>query len=177
VGRKLLLGAAAFTVVLSGCTPQEIDAWLAWHNNDPEEAQAWLARPEVQHDLMNDWDQDGVVEPDPAPAVRLDNAQQLTTPGAPDGMSDCDEMMYYANQVGLPSGFRSIGWRESNCRNEDGVRTSCCHGYWQIHEMHFPIPECGAYSASDVNSDNPDDKRRQACAAKWLYDQVGFSAW
>ena len=66
-------------------------------------------------------------------------------------------MMFYARQFGLPAQFERIGWRESNCRNEDGVRTSCCHGYWQLHRMHFPMPECEA--------------------AKQLYDAAGMSPW
>lgn len=103
-------------------------------------------------------------------------------PYAPFGLSDCEEMRFYANQFGLPLRFDAIGWRESNCRNEDGVRTSCCHGYWQLHQMHFrpgnKIDQvCGADSYEDVNSDNPLDKQRQACSAKQLFDVVGFSAW
>lgn len=104
-------------------------------------------------------------------------------PYAPFGMSDCEEMMFYARQFGLPASFQPIGWRESNCRNEDGVRTSCCHGYWQLHEMHFRNhPEiygrnCQAWTYQDVNSDNPLDKQRQACSAKQLYDAAGTSPW
>ena len=126
------------------------------------------------------------------PAERLDPV--VTTPVwpvgiwnqpyAPFGLSDCEEMLFYARQFGLPDSFSTrIGWRESNCRNEDGVHTSCCWGYFQLHEMHFRNhPEiygriCGAYSYQDVNSDNPLDKQRQACSAKQLYDAVGMSAW
>jgi hypothetical protein len=89
-------------------------------------------------------------------------------------------MSWYRQRAGLPAAFDRIGWRESNCRNEDGVRTSCCHGYWQLHRMHMGGKfgeRCGAWSVNDINSDTPDDKRRQACAAKLLYDMVGLSAW
>lgn len=102
---------------------------------------------------------------------------------APDGLDDCDEMNWYRIDAGLPERFSGIGWRESNCRNEDAVRTSCCHGYWQMHMMHFNGSGviygvyCGAYSYHDVNSDTPEDKKRQACAAKALHDEVGISAW
>lgn len=99
-------------------------------------------------------------------------------PYAPFGLDACDEMMYYANQFGLPGQFEGIGWRESNCRNEDGVRTSCCHGYWQMHQMHFPIPHCEAWSYRDVNSNDPLEKQKQACATKYLYDKAGgMSPW
>lgn len=104
---------------------------------------------------------------------------------APEGLSDCDEMSWYRQAVGLPSRFDGIGWRESNCRNEDGVHTSCCWGWWQLnvrlhlqdHRLVGRYHDCGVYSSNDVNSDNPGDKMRQACAAKALYDTVGLSAW
>ena len=108
-----------------------------------------------------------------------------TQPAAPSFASDCDEMSWYRARVGLPARFDQIGWRESNCRNEDGVHTSCCHGWWQLnvslhlrdHRLADRYAACGIDSYTDVNSDNPDDKRRQACAAKALYDVVGLSAW
>lgn len=104
-------------------------------------------------------------------------------PYAPFGLTDCEEMMYYARQFGLPDAFQPLGWRESNCRNEDGVRTSCCYGYWQLHAMHFRNhPDiygrvCDAWSYEDVNSDTALDKQRQACSAKQLYDAAGLSPW
>ena len=166
---KRVAATAVALIALTGCTRQEIATWVAWADEAPEAAAVYANRPDVQESLIHDTDQDGVIEPDAPPAPAGESA--------PVGLSDCAEMMWYANQVGLPARFESIGWRESNCRNEDGVRTSCCYGYWQLHQMHFPIPECGVNSASDVNSDTDGDKRRQACAAKWLYDQVGMSAW
>lgn len=105
--------------------------------------------------------------------------------GAPDGLSNCDEMHWYRVNAGLPSAFDGIGWRESNCRNEEGVHTSCCWGYWQLNvALHLRdgrlagrYHDCGVYSRFDVDSDTPGDKRRQACAAKALYSVVGMSAW
>lgn len=99
--------------------------------------------------------------------------------------NDCDEMHWYRANAGLPARFDGIGWRESNCRNEDGVHTSCCYGWWQLnvglhlrdHRLAGRYHDCGVYSYTDVNSDTPGDKRRQACAAKALYDVVGISAW
>lgn len=104
---------------------------------------------------------------------------------APPGLSDCDEMTWYRIDAGLPAAFDGIGWRESNCRNEDAVRTFCCHGYWQLytslhlrdHRLAPRMAACGVSSHYDLNSDTPEDKKRQACAAKALYDVVGTSPW
>ena len=116
----------------------------------------------------------------PAPPAGLWGA-----PFAPAGLSNCDEMSFYRQQWGLPAQFDQIGWRESNCRNEDGVHTSCCWGYWQLwvsyhlqdHRLVNKYHACGVWSHHDLNSDTPIEKQRQACAARSLYDVVGLSAW
>lgn len=116
-----------------------------------------------------------------ATAVRLDPPP----PTVPTFADDCDEMSYYRAGVGLPAVFDRLGWRESNCRNEDGVRTSCCHGWWQLSinlflrdaRMSRRLADCGVTSAADVNSDTAADKLRQACAARALYDLEGLAPW
>jgi hypothetical protein len=136
----------------------------------------------------------------PAPirqAERLGSVQ-LTEPPAPPaptttvvsdrpppGLDDCAEFSWYRQRAGLPAWFDRIAWRESNCRNEDGVRTFCCHGYLQLYiSLHVrdhrlgPLYEkCGVDSADDVNSDTHEDKRRHLCAAAALYSVVGDEAW
>lgn len=104
---------------------------------------------------------------------------------APEGLSNCQEMSWYRQRAGLPARFDAIGYRESRCTNRDDVRTSCCHGYWQLsiavhlrdHRLADDYHRCGVWSYADVNSDTPADKLRQACAAKALFDTVGWSAW
>jgi hypothetical protein len=122
-----------------------------------------------------------------APAVRLDPPASVESlPAvAPEGLTDCAEMSWYRQRAGLPARFDQLGWRESNCRNEDGVRTSCCYGWWQLnvglhlrdHRLTDRYRTCGVNSYTDVNSDTPGDKLRQACAARALFDVVGYSAW
>lgn len=115
--------------------------------------------------------------PDPVPAQ--------TVQYAPPGLSNCDEMHWYRVDAGLPARFDSLGWRESNCRNEEGVHTFCCWGYWQLYtSLHLKdnrlapkMHACGVYSRFDLDSDTPGDKKRQACAAKALYDQEGYAPW
>ena len=123
-----------------------------------------------------------------APAERLDPP---TTPPlvvestTPTFANDCAEMSWYRQRAGLPARFDQLGWRESNCRNEDGVHTGCCVGWWQLnvslhlrdHRLIGAYHACGVWSAGDVNSDTPEDKQRQACAAAALFGVVGYSAW
>jgi len=106
-------------------------------------------------------------------------------PFAPADWTGCLEMEFYRRQAGLPDRFDSLGWRESNCRNEDGVRTGCCHGYWQMwtdlhlrdHRLAPLMADCEITGPQDLNSDDPLEKQKQACAAKALYDVVGLQAW
>jgi hypothetical protein len=119
-----------------------------------------------------------VVAPPPPPTTVL-------SPYAPVGLSDCDEMNWYRANVGLPEAFSGIGWRESNCRNEDAVRTFCCHGWWQMytslhlrdHRLAPRMEACGVRSEQDLNSDTPEDKLRQACAAFALWELDGTYPW
>lgn len=106
-------------------------------------------------------------------------------PFAPEGLSDCEEMAFYRIQAGLPDRFQQLGWRESNCRNEEGVRTFCCYGYWQMYfTMHVSDHQggqvyvrCEVDEVSDYNGDTPLDKQKQACTAKGIFELVGYSAW
>lgn len=130
-------------------------------------------------------------------ATRMMNAHQVTPtvlpsptglnglPFAPEGLSDCAEATFYRQQAGLPDAFDALIWRESNCRNEDSVRTFCCHGYLQLyvslhlkdHRLVDGYHACGVFSAADMNSDVPIEKQRSLCAAKVLYDVNGLSPW
>jgi hypothetical protein len=97
--------------------------------------------------------------------------------------SDCAEMSWYRARAGLPARFDQIGWRESNCRLETGVRTSCCVGWLQLnvglhlrdHRLVDRYHACGVWSYRDA--DGPGDESRHMCAAKALFDVVGYSAW
>lgn len=116
----------------------------------------------------------------PAPVVGL-----WGQPFAPTGLSDCDEMNFYRRQWGLPDAFSGLGWRESNCLNQEDVKTYCCYGYWQLyfsqhqadHRMRPRYEACGIYSIYDYNGDSPLDKQKQACGAKSLFDVEGFRPW
>jgi hypothetical protein len=125
-----------------------------------------------------------------APAVRTGNSVQETETLPPPPVitiptfaDNCSEMSWYRQLVGLPARFDSLGWRESNCRQEIGVRTSCCVGWWQLnaslhvrdHRLRDRYAACGVYGNSNV--DGPEDKLRHACATKALYDVMGYSPW
>lgn len=105
---------------------------------------------------------------------------------APPGLSGCDEFRWYRQAFGLPAVFDGIAWRESNCRQELGVHTSCCWGWLQLNVAvhladHRLGPRyrnnCGVYSRYDVDGPEPADKWRHVCAAAQLYEVEGLSPW
>lgn len=101
-------------------------------------------------------------------------------PFAPEGLIGCREMQWYMEQFGLPDHFLEVGMRESSCRNWVTSPTGCCHGYWQIHELHIDaghLDHCGVEKVSDMKDDTPLSKQKQACAAQAVYIIQGPSAW
>lgn len=129
-------------------------------------------------------------------ATRMNNAHPVDPPDptglnglpfAPEGLSNCDEMSFYRQQAGLPDKFDALGYRESRCRNEDGVRTFCCYGYWQNYiSSHLSrysayrqkiIDVCQVRGADDINSDNPLEKQKQACVTAVVYSISGYAPW
>jgi hypothetical protein len=107
-------------------------------------------------------------------------------PFAPGGLSNCQEARFYANQFSLPLAFDSIIWRESNCRQELGVHTSCCWGYLQLdislhlsdHRIGWRYRQnCGVHARTDADGPEPIEKQKHMCAAKQLYDVMGYSPW
>lgn len=129
----------------------------------------------------------GITATQPAVRTSIPTITEPTTVPiqyAPEGLSNCDEMQWYRIDAGLPERFDAIGWRESNCRNEESVHTFCCWGYWQLYvSLHLSgslgskMNDCGVYSRFDLDSDTPEDKKRQACATKVLYDANGLAPW
>lgn len=138
------------------------------------------------------------------PALRLNPPPQQEfglngLPFAPDGLDNCQEMVFYMQQAGLPDRFddsgrhsrwtRSdgFGWRESKCNNSAISQTGCCGGYWQEYiSSHLSrgsayreriIDECQVNEMNDIKGDSPLQKQRQACVTKVVFDISGFSPW
>lgn len=124
-------------------------------------------------------------------AVRLHNAYQETPlPPPPEvlnpnRLTGCDELNWYRQNVGLPIIFNSLGYRESNCRND--VRTFCCFGYWQLYINLFLQSnssyqdrikkECLVNSVIDIYGLSDEQKYKQACVTYVVYSISGLVPW
>lgn len=139
----------------------------------------------------------------PSPALREDVVPTTVAPTgilglplAPVDLDRCQTMNFYRIQFGLPDRFsdqprqpvvsfgaQGLGWRESNCRNDVTSSTGCCVGYWQLHSIvfrdHRTIPGMERCTATwlNVRGTDPLSQQRQACAAKVLFDAVGYQPW
>lgn len=118
---------------------------------------------------------------------------------APEGLDDCQQMVFYMQQAGLPDRFDDsgrhsmwvhsdgIGWRESKCNNNALSPNGCCGGYWQNYiRSHLSsqskyrdriINECQVTAMNDIRGDSPLQKQRQACVTKVVFDISGYSPW
>lgn len=140
----------------------------------------------------NGLEEDGVVGPITGESlgIRLGSLQVTVPPSPPEppgGLSRCDEMSWYRQQAGLPEIFDSIGWRESNCKNDAPptlAAAACCRGWWAIHRSNIRAPgyssgakACGITTESDYYGTSVEQKKASACFAKVLYDVSGMTPW
>jgi len=171
---KRIAALAALILITTGCTWQEINTWVAWNNEAPEAAQAYIQRPEVVESLTQDWDHDGVIETESlAPAERID------TPSAPSisGSSSngrCTGIIDALSQLSPGwdvNRMASIAYRESRC--QPGASNSCCSGLFQVHRIWIPeAGECGVNSRDDLY-----DPWKNICTAAIIYRNQGMGAW
>lgn len=117
-------------------------------------------------------------------AVRGEQTQVQPAPASAPALTGCDEMSAIRQAVGLPENMDAIGYRESRCRNDVVSSTGCCVGYFQIHTGNFTAPgyrdgirACGVTSRSDILGNSDEQKQKNACVAKVLYDVSGMSPW
>ena len=137
-------------------------------------AMAGVSMPATVTEVAVRGEQVQIIAPPPPPA-----------PFDPATLDDCDEARWYADEHGLPALFDRIIWRESNCRQEIGVRTSCCVGWLQLnadlhvrdHRLREPYKACGVFGNSDVDGPEPVEKRQHMCAATALWRLLGTQPW
>jgi len=178
----VVFAIATLVVLTSGCTQEQMAAWMAWRAEDPVGAAEYLAHPDVQHHLINDWDHDGLVEPDPtipppAPARERSTSSQAA-PSQSSSVSSSGNSC--TGLIGTLSAY-SPGWdvnrmaqiayRESRC--QASASNSCCTGVLQIHQIWIPkAGECGVYSRADLT-----DPSKNVCVAAIIYRTQGIGAW
>jgi len=133
-----------------GCTPEQVQDWVEWHDQDPVAAEEFANLPAVQDLLRLDTDQVGVVEPD-APERSEPQAARSSGGGGGnsvwDRLAQCESGGNWAINTGngysgglqfLPSTWRAYGGsgsahnasREEQIRVAENVRDDVGFGAW-----------------------------------------------
>jgi hypothetical protein len=182
---RRLVVLVALVAVTAGCSPAQTRAWLRWWHHDPHAAVEW-ARTECAELCTDDWDHDGVVEPEPEPEPETEAATSQ-----PDETYDGDEgddRADGANEQGtgacaewygtaISAGWSSADWptvdrimyAESRCNPGAYNGASGVTGLMQI--MPFWAADCGG-SPGDLY----DPWFNLACALH-VYHVQGWQAW
>lgn len=130
----------------------------------------------------------GATATEPADRITIPIEVIVGDPPVPPPLDSCERMHRARIEVGLPAVFDRLGLRESGPRCDNNARSGngrgtghgCCVGWWQISRIHFTdgrmLAACGA-TWLNIRGRDPGAERRQACAAKVLYDEAGLRPW
>jgi hypothetical protein len=165
--RRLLVLVAILT---AGCSPAQEAAWMRWFHRSPKAAVAWAVN-ECGQLCTQDWDRDGMVEPEPARG-----ADQPDHPGEEDHWAPSGQCpQWYGTAIGV--GFDDSEWptvdrimyAESRCDPSAYNGASGVTGLMQI--MQFWAEDCGG-----IPSDLYDPWFNLACALH-VRNVQGWGAW
>jgi len=107
-----LAGVVGLVALGTACTPDQIQHWMDWHSQDPAAAEAFANAPENQALIHQDWDHDGVVEPDPAPQPQRQTTTTRATTTRSSGSSS-------RSSGGSSTGASGVNW-DAVARCESG---------------------------------------------------------
>jgi hypothetical protein len=113
--RLAALAALAALTALAGCSPAQEAAWRRWFHREPRAAVAWAVN-ECGALCSDDWDGDGVVEPEPSSSDG-DVPDEVYT-GALSGMAQCGQWADEAWAAGWRDEGYTLGrimYAESRC--------------------------------------------------------------
>lgn len=165
VAPLLVAGGIAAT---SGCTPQELAAWVNWNSKDPAAAQAFAQQPEVQADLASG-------EHEQAAAARAPQAESGR--GGCDGIYD--ELIRQGADPGVAQRFAyHIAPRESGC----SAAFVHDHDDWSYSRFGLNGLTAGLrqtwmdWCGADVRSDTQDLSTDVHCALE-AHARMGWRPW
>jgi len=168
--RLLALGALTLLPLATACTPDQVRAWVEWHNQDPAAAEAFANTPEVQADLHGGQQAPAAEEADPEPAASSGR-------GGCDGIYD--EMISQGASAGVAQRFAyRIAPRESGC-SPQFVHD---HDDWSYSRFGLNGLTAGLRSnwanwcGADVRSDTKNLSTDVRCALE-AYQRMGWRPW
>jgi lysozyme-like protein len=157
-------------LALVGCSPAQERAWLRWFHREPQAAAEWAVN-ECGALCSDDWDRDGVVEPDPV--------DEPDHPGEADDehrTSSLDGRCSQWASTALAAGWSSSDWptvdrimyAESRCNPDAYNGASGVAGLMQIHPLWKADSECAG---------NLYDPYTNLVCARHVWAVQGWQAW
>ncbi|HEY6416859.1 MAG TPA: transglycosylase family protein [Acidimicrobiales bacterium] len=155
---------------LAGCSTSQVDAWIDWWEDDPKAAVEW-AREECGALCTDDWDRDGVVEPEPdgdgggessADSASSDEAVESASSDQPDHGGDADTAGIY------------WPWNElAECESGGNWGISTGNGYYG--GLQFSLSSWHAAGGSGYPHEH--SASEQIARGEVLQDMQGWGAW
>jgi hypothetical protein len=168
--RKLVTALAALGIAAaaSACTPQDIQNWVAWHDQDPAAAEAFANQPEIQASLASGAHEQAA--PDPEPEAQSGR-------GGCDGIYD--EMIRQGAGSGVAQRFAyRIAPRESGCSAQFvHDRDDWSYSRFGLNGLTAGLRQNWAnWCGADVRSDTKNLSTDVRCALA-AYHRMGWSPW
>lgn len=170
--RRILAAAAAalITGALTSCTPEQIQNWVAWHDQDPAAAEEFANLPEIQA-LLHQGDRSA-----PAPAAEAPEPVQSGRGGC-DGIYD--EMRRQGASDGVAQRFAyRIAPRESGCSPQFvHDRDDWSYSRFGLNGLTAGLRSNWAnWCGADVRSDTQHLSTDVNCALE-AYNRMGWRPW
>jgi hypothetical protein len=168
--RRLL---ALVAVLAAGCSPAQEQAWIRWFHRQPRAAVSWAIN-ECGQLCTQDWDRDGMVEPEPAR-----DADQPDHPGEQDHWAPSGQCpQWYGTAIG-------VGFDDSEWPTVDRImyaESRCNPGAYNSEE-HFGGHASGLMQiiwptwAGECGISDPFDPWQNLSCALYLKTTYGWSQW
>jgi len=156
--RKALAAIAVAALSTTGCTWRQIGAWSQWHDRDPEAAEAFADRPEIQR--------------------QLHRSEQRNDSSSDFRRGDCSSFASAFAANGLPvSTFEYIAHRESGCNPHVYVSDSDDEGGGLLGLNLKGSNAAGWYRLCGLTTGNVTNASKNIYCAGKMYRAEGLRPW
>jgi hypothetical protein len=167
--RRALAGVGIL-LSLAACSPAQFQVWKEWHREDPQEAARWAAE-ECGALCTDDWDQDGVVEPEPDEESQGSSAAEDIEA---DEAALQPEPEYDGDEGGQDTGGVYWPWTElAQCESGGNWAADTGNGYYGGLQFAWGSWEAAGGSGNPAHA-SPSE---QVARAETLQDMQGWGAW
>jgi Transglycosylase-like domain len=172
--RRLVPVAAVGALwALTACSPAQTAAWLQWHAQEPQEAAEWAAN-ECGALCRDDWDHDGIVEPEPTSDEQSSGTSDDDEPSDTSSNSNDESDDGSASDSGEDYSSGDTVW-DSLAQCESGGNWAINTGNGYYGGLQFLLSTWQANGGSGYPHEN--SREEQIRVAENLRASSGFSPW